>query len=103
MSSVTAAGTRPLSAHHAVVLYDAEGRIVHVHHILAVEGSDAPDAAERERIARDGARQAGAETEGLSALETAGSAFERGHTYRVDVEAGELRAEPAPAGRRRGR
>jgi hypothetical protein len=72
------------------VLYNSDGRIVHVHREVTLLGGQIFTDAEIEARARKLAMAQGHDTDALSALRIAGNDYERSAVYRVDVATKEL-------------
>ncbi len=99
MAALRYKGSHPLAAHEAVVLYDpGDGRIIHVHHVVVIEGGHRPS--DEERLRHEFAA-AGVERHAAEVLHVDGALFEPGCTHRVDTATGSLVSEPVPERPRR--
>jgi hypothetical protein len=100
MAAVGYTGSRELRAHHATVLYDADGRVAHVHHVFVLKGGEEPPEERRAELAHESARARGHDTSSLDVLHVDGSAIRADALHSVDVESRSLRYEDAPRPRR---
>jgi hypothetical protein len=91
-----------IKAIHAVALYDAKGRIHHMHHVVMLEGGNSVDADTATREAAIHAERMGRDVRKLKALYVTSLPNPRA-MHRVDVRRQVLvELEPPPvAGRRR--
>lgn len=85
-------GTAPkMTARHTHVVHDREGRIVHMHETIVLEGGRSPEQADVEATVLDMVGR-GAERQGLTVRDVTGQAIESGVRYKIDVATGRLAA-----------
>ncbi|MGL5818493.1 MAG: hypothetical protein ACRCYR_13075 [Phycicoccus sp.] len=84
---VTTVGRAPrLASVDTIALYDpADGRIVHLHDVLRMEGAEPRPAEDRHRSARETAAELGVAVDGLELLHLEDFAVDPGRAYRVDT------------------
>jgi hypothetical protein len=72
-----------VESHHACVVYDEKtGEIRHIHEVINLVGSDAPN--HEQMMERARANTADEDAPGLAVLVLSGAELERGKAYRVD-------------------
>jgi hypothetical protein len=94
-SFIQSAGSAPaVSSVDVTALYDPrDGRVIHMHHFIVLEGAERRTREEQQRSARESALRLGCNVEGLEVLHVAD--FQpTGKTYRVDLEARALVETP---------
>jgi hypothetical protein len=70
-----------------VVVYDsADGRIVHTHHVVVLEGANAPPAKKVEQAALMLAEKAGNDRSKMTILNLGSRSMDRRYRYRVDLK-----------------
>jgi len=75
----------------SIVVYDRRnGRIVHIHHVIALEGAEPSTKGEIERAALSHAARRGHEESKIAALRVDPARFEEGRHYKVDVKTSRL-------------
>jgi hypothetical protein len=96
-SFVESAGAAPrVSSVDVTALYDPrDGRVMHLHHVIALEGSKRRPREEQEQSAIESARRLGCNVDGLEVLHVADFQV-TGSTHRVDLRTKALIEEPAP-------
>src|SRR5438105_3944133 len=85
-SFIQSAGDAPVvESVDVAVLYDPrDGRVIHMHHVIALEGAEHRTREEHQQSAREAAVRLGCNVEGLEMLHVAD--FQpTGKTYRVDL------------------
>jgi hypothetical protein len=92
---IQTAGSAPaVSSVDVTVLYDPrDGRVVHMHHLVTLEGAERRTRAEQQQRARETALRLGCHVGGLEVLHVAD--FQpAGKTYRVDLQSQALAETP---------
>jgi hypothetical protein len=84
MKAIAHAGPQKLVSHDAAAVYDsADGRVLHVHHFVVIEGGAPLDEEARGALALETARQHGHDAQ-LSVVHVDGSTVARGRQRVVD-------------------
>ncbi len=84
-------------ARHTVAVYDpADGRVVHMHHVVMFEGGKEITSQQAEREAIEKATRRGHDAGRLKTLLSRDDAAHHGGRFRVDLKAGKMVALEAP-------
>jgi hypothetical protein len=95
---VDSAGTVPgIASVDVTALYDPhDGRVMHMHHVIALEGAKRRTRDEQQQSAIEAARRLGCNVDGLEVLHVPD--FQpKGRTYRVDPRTKTLVEQPVPS------
>ncbi len=75
----------------SVVVYNRkDGRIVHIHHVIALEGTEPSTVSENEKAALFHAGRRGHEESKIAALHVDSASLKEGGHYKVDVKVSQL-------------